>query len=194
MSVRNIAIFASGAGSNAREIIRYVEHHVHLRVACVACNRPGAGVLDVAAAAGIPVIALERQRFFYEDGHFPDFEPLRIDLVVLAGFLWKLPHILIHAYPERILNIHPALLPAYGGKGMYGMHVHTAVVRAGERQSGITIHLVDEQYDHGKTLFQAGLDVQPWDTAEDLAARIHDLEHKHFARVIDAYLEIKTPC
>lgn len=194
MSSGNIAIFASGAGSNAREIIRHFRGHPRYRVVLVACNRPGAGVLGVAGEAGIPILTLDRERFLRGDGHLPDLRAAGIDLVVLAGFLWKVPSTLVRAYPDRILNIHPALLPAHGGKGMYGSHVHEAVIRQGDRHSGITIHLVDEQYDHGRTLFQARLGILPGDTPERLAQRIHVLEHRHFAAVVEAFLENQTSC
>lgn len=194
MSSGNIAIFASGAGSNAREIIRHFRAHPRYRVVLVACNRPGAGVFGVAREADIPVLTLERERFLRGDGHLPELRAADIDLVVLAGFLWKVPSTLVRAYPNRILNIHPALLPSHGGKGMYGSHVHEAVIRQGDRHSGITIHLVDEQYDHGRTLFQARLDVAPGDTPERLAQRIHVLEHRHFPAVVEAFLENQTSC
>lgn len=189
-----MAIFASGAGSNARQLIRHFRGHPRFRVALVACNRPDAGVIGVAGEAGIPILHLERDRFFRGDAHLPDLMQAGIDLIVLAGFLWKVPSALVKAFPDRILNIHPALLPAHGGKGMYGTHVHEAVIRGGERHSGITIHLVDEQYDHGRTLFQARLDLLPDETPESLASRIHVLEHRHFPAVVEAFLENQTSC
>lgn len=189
-----MAIFASGAGSNARELIRHFHGHPRCRVALVACNRPDAGVIGVAGEAGIPVLQLERDRFFRGDGHLPELMEAGIDLIVLAGFLWKVPSALVKAFPDRILNIHPALLPAHGGKGMYGSHVHEAVIRGGDPHSGITIHLVDEQYDHGRTLFQARLDLLPEETPESLAQRIHVLEHRHFPAVVEAFLENQTSC
>ncbi|NDC77350.1 MAG: phosphoribosylglycinamide formyltransferase [Chitinophagia bacterium] len=194
MSGGNIAIFASGAGSNARELIRHFRGHPRFRVSLVACNRPEAGVIGVAAEAGVPVLNLERERFFRGDGHLPDLMAASIDLIVLAGFLWKVPSALVKAFPDRILNIHPALLPAHGGKGMYGSHVHEAVIRGGDRHSGITIHLVDEQYDHGRTLFQARLDLMPNETPETLAQRIHVLEHRHFPTIVEAFLQNQTSC
>lgn len=194
MTDHRVAIFASGAGSNARELIRHFQGHPRCRVALVACNRPDAGVIGVAGEAGIPVLHLGRDRFFRGDGHLPDLMQAGIDLVVLAGFLWKVPSALVKAFPDRILNIHPALLPAHGGKGMYGTRVHEAVIRGGDRHSGITIHLVDEQYDHGRTLFQARLDLLPDETPESLASRIHVLEHRHFPAVVEAFLENQTSC
>lgn len=194
MNDHRMAIFASGAGSNARELIRHFHGHPRCRVALVACNRPDAGVIGVAGEAGIPVLQLERDRFFRGDGHLPELMEAGIDLIVLAGFLWKVPSALVKAFPDRILNIHPALLPAHGGKGMYGSHVHEAVIRGGDPHSGITIHLVDEQYDHGRTLFQARLDLLPEETPESLAQRIHVLEHRHFPAVVEAFLENQTSC
>jgi phosphoribosylglycinamide formyltransferase-1 len=190
----NIAIFASGAGSNARCIIRHFQGHPRVRVGLVACNRPGAGVIGVADAEGVPVIALERERFFRGDAHLADLREDGIDAIILAGFLWKVPARLVDAFPEAILNIHPALLPDHGGKGMYGAHVHEAVIRRGDPHSGITIHLVDERYDHGRTLFQARLDVRADDTPDSLADRIHTLEHRHFPRVIEAWLQNTISC
>ncbi|HMO32657.1 MAG TPA: phosphoribosylglycinamide formyltransferase [Lacibacter sp.] len=180
-----IAVFASGAGSNARRLMEHFSHHPTARVALVVCNKPGAGVLEVAAQHGVPVLLVEKERFFRGDAYLPALKECHIDLLVLAGFLWKVPPALIAAYPHRIVNIHPALLPRHGGKGMYGAHVHAAVLAAGDVESGITIHYVDEQYDHGDTLFQARCPVLHDDTPERLAERIHALEHLHYPRVVD---------
>ncbi|MFN4286232.1 MAG: phosphoribosylglycinamide formyltransferase [Lacibacter sp.] len=184
-----IAIFASGAGSNARQLMQHFENHPLARVSLVVCNKPGAGVLGIAAAAGIPTLLLERERFFRGDAYLPELERAGIGLVVLAGFLWKIPEKLVTAYAGRMVNIHPALLPKFGGKGMYGHHVHAAVLAAGETESGITIHMVDEQYDHGTPLFQARCAVLPGDTPETLAARIHALEHQHYPRVVESLVQ-----
>jgi phosphoribosylglycinamide formyltransferase-1 len=183
-----LAILASGAGSNAREIIRYFEGHPSIRVSLVACNKPGAGVIDIAAAAAIPVLMMEKEAFFRGDAYRQELAEAGIDYIILAGFLWKIPALLVDAYRGRILNIHPALLPKYGGKGMYGMHVHEAVVQAGEAESGITIHEVDERYDHGRHVFQARVPLDPRETAESLAKKIHALEHAHFPRVVEAWI------
>jgi phosphoribosylglycinamide formyltransferase-1 len=183
-----LAILASGAGSNAREIIRYFEGHPSIRVSLVACNKPGAGVIDIAAAAAIPVLMMEKEAFFRGDAYRKELAEAGIDYIILAGFLWKIPALLVDAYRGRILNIHPALLPKYGGKGMYGMHVHEAVVQAGEAESGITIHEVDERYDHGRHVFQARVPLDPRETAESLAKKIHALEHAHFPRVVEAWI------
>ncbi len=187
--LKKIAIFASGAGSNARRIIEHFEGHSGVQVALIVCNKPGAGVLSVAEEAGIPALLIERERFFRGDGYVPGLQGAGISFIVLAGFLWKIPQALIDAYPRGIVNIHPALLPKYGGKGMYGAFVHEAVIAAGESVSGITIHWVDEHYDHGDVILQAECPVRPDDTPEALAARIHELEHAHYARVIEKILE-----
>ena len=130
-----IAIFASGAGSNAREIIRHFRNHPKIRVALIVCNKPGAGVLQIAADEKIPILLLEKDPFFRGDGYLPAIRSKGINFIVLAGFLWKIPDQLIKAFPGKIINIHPALLPKYGGKGMYGSHVHESVIAAGEKES-----------------------------------------------------------
>lgn len=182
----SLAIFASGTGSNAQKIIQHFQNHPNIRVALVVSNKPAAGVLDKAAAAAIPTLLIEKERFFRGDSFHPELSSHGIDFIVLAGFLWKVPPALIKAYPSRIINIHPALLPKYGGKGMYGNFVHEAVIAAGEKESGITIHYVDEQYDHGGTIFQVTCPVLTDDTPETLANRIHALEHQHFPAVIES--------
>lgn len=181
----SIAIFASGAGSNARKIIEHFSQHPKVRVELVVCNKPHAGVLNIADEHGIPTLLLDKEQFFRGNAYVDEFKVDDIEFIVLAGFLWKIPDALIHAYPGKIVNIHPALLPKYGGKGMYGNHVHEAVIANKETESGITIHLVDEVYDHGKIIFQAKCEVKEDDTPDTLAARIHELEHKHYAKVIE---------
>jgi formyltetrahydrofolate-dependent phosphoribosylglycinamide formyltransferase len=185
----NIAIFASGAGSNAQQIIHQFSDSAQSNIALIVCNKPGAGVLHIAAKANIPSLLTERERFFSGDHYLPELKKHHIDFIVLAGFLWKMPAALIHAYPKKILNIHPALLPKYGGKGMYGSKVHEAVIAAGEKQSGITIHYVDELYDHGEIIFQATCEVAPHDTPETLAQKIHLLEHANYPGVIAAVIQ-----
>lgn len=180
-----IAIFASGAGSNAHKIIQHFKDHPAIEVALIVCNKPGAGVLSIAEKEGVPALLIEKEAFFRGDGYVPALQAAGIQFIVLAGFLWKIPLSLITAFPRRIINIHPALLPKYGGKGMYGGFVHAAVLAAGEKESGITIHYVDEHYDNGDTIFQATCPVEPGDTPERLAARIHQLEHQHFPIVVE---------
>jgi phosphoribosylglycinamide formyltransferase 1 len=186
--MQQIAIFASGAGSNARQIIRHFRNHPNVRISLIVCNKPGAGVLQIAEDENIPTLMLEKEPFFRGDSYVGSLRGAGIDFIVLAGFLWKIPDTLIKAYPGKIVNIHPALLPKYGGKGMYGSHVHESVIAAGEKESGITIHYVDEYYDHGQPIFQAAVEIEPADTPETLAAKIHLLEHKYYPVVIEEIL------
>ncbi|MCE2676275.1 MAG: phosphoribosylglycinamide formyltransferase [Sediminibacterium sp.] len=179
----HIAIFASGAGSNARKIIEYFENKVSL----IVCNVPGAGVLDIAEEKGIPSLMINKSDFA-ANGYVESLKNAGIDFIVLAGFLWKVPEVLVRAYPKAIINIHPALLPKYGGKGMYGARVHEAVIAAGEKESGITIHWVNENYDEGAIIFQAKCSIDASDTATSLANKIHALEHAHFATTIEKLL------
>lgn len=188
----NIAIFASGTGSNARSIIRYFANHPKAIVSLVVSNRPNAGVLDIARENNIKTLIINRKMLEEGTGLVETLQDDQIGLVVLAGFLQKIPPILVAAYPGKIVNIHPALLPKFGGKGMYGMHVHEAVLAAGEKESGITIHFVDEQYDHGAPIFQARCPVLPGDKPADLAKRIQELEHKHFAPVLEQILQNRS--
>ena len=181
----NIAVFASGAGSNAEQIIRYFKDSPRATVALVVCNKPDAGVLAIAEREGVPTLLIEKERFSRGDAYLPELQQRGIAFIVLAGFLWKVPQPLIDAYPRRIINIHPALLPKYGGKGMYGHHVHRAVINDNEVESGITIHYVDEHYDNGDIIFQTALPILDGDTPEQLAARIHQLEHLHYPQVIE---------
>jgi formyltetrahydrofolate-dependent phosphoribosylglycinamide formyltransferase len=183
-----LVIFASGAGSNAEKIIRYFSDNSSVNIAMIACNKPGAGVIKVAERENIPVLHIEKERFFRGDGYLPELMKVRTDLIVLAGFLWKIPLSLIQAFPKKIINIHPALLPSHGGKGMYGQLVHEAVLASGDLQSGITVHYVDEHYDNGDIIFQTACPVLPGDSAETLAHRIHELEHLHYPRVIESLL------
>jgi formyltetrahydrofolate-dependent phosphoribosylglycinamide formyltransferase len=187
-----LAIFASGAGSNASRIMEYYHGHATISVALVVCNKSGAGVNQHAEKWGVPVLMIEKDRFFQGDAYLEVLRQHRISWVVLAGFLWKVPYQLVAAYEGKMINIHPALLPGYGGKGMYGEHVHKAVLAAGEKESGITIHLVNEHFDEGEILFQASCPVEPGDTPQTLAARIHELEHRHFAPAIEKAINAAT--
>ena len=181
----SIAIFASGAGSNAQKIIDKFKGNQSASIALIVCNKPGAGVLDIAARENIPSLVIEKKRFMDEDHYLEELHKKQVDLIILAGFLWKIPSALINAYPQKIVNIHPALLPKYGGKGMYGSRVHQAVIDAKEKESGITIHYVDEIYDHGKIILQARCPVNEEDTPDTLAAKIHALEHLYYPAVIE---------
>ncbi len=190
-----IAIFASGQGTNAKEIIRYFHETGHLvmgrrvEISLMVCNKSGAGVLDIAKVSGIPELIFEKEKFFRGSHYLEEFRKREISFIVLAGFLWKIPSELIRAYPNRILNIHPALLPSYGGKGMYGSAVHEAVIAANERESGISIHYVDEIYDHGRIFFQAGFSLSSDETPESLSKKIHALEYKHYPEQIAKWIE-----
>lgn len=184
---KQLAIFASGSGSNAENIIRHFENNPNVNIKLVLCNKEGAYVLTRAEKLGVPSVVFSRQEL--ENGTILALLKREgIDFIVLAGFLLKVPDEMVVAYPDKIVNIHPALLPNYGGKGMYGMRVHEAVVAAGEKESGITIHYVNEFFDSGKTIFQAKCDVLPTDSPEDVATKVHALEYEHFPRVIESVL------
>lgn len=182
-----LAILASGGGSNAEAILRYFTGHPSIRIVLVACNRKTAGVYQVAENHKVESIHLSQERFQSGDGYQPVFQEKEVNGLILAGFLWKLPPVLVSAYPDRILNIHPALLPKFGGQGMYGIHVHQAVLAAKETESGITIHRVDEHYDNGDVVFQTACPVDPTDTPESLAKRVLQLEHQHYPPTIESY-------
>jgi phosphoribosylglycinamide formyltransferase-1 len=192
-----IAIFASGAGTNAERIIQYFHGEGKrvagrpVEIALIVCNKRGVGVLEIAAEAGIPSLIIEREEFFRGSHYLEELRKANIEFLVLAGFLWKIPPELIRAYPGRIINIHPALLPAFGGKGMYGRAVHQAVLDAGQQESGISIHEVDEIYDHGEIIFQARCPVSAADNPDSLAQKIHALEHAHYPAIIAGWMESK---
>ena len=187
--MKHLAIFASGAGSNAAKIIEHFRNHPSVQVTLIVCNNPAAGVVKIAESNGIPVLIIEREKFLRGDAYLPELEKYQIHLIVLAGFLWKVPELLIKSFEKRIINIHPALLPKYGGKGMYGLNVHQAVIEHKEKESGITIHYVDEKYDNGDIIFQASCPVMETDTSVSLAERIHELEHKQYALIIEKLAE-----
>ncbi len=184
--MRNIAIFASGTGSNAENIIKYFLNHPTIRVDSVWSNRRNAYALERARNMGVESIYFTREEFQNEDKLARELRLRNIELIVLAGFLWLIPLHLIRKF--KIINIHPALLPKYGGKGMYGSFVHQAVIDNKEKESGITIHLVNENYDSGETLLQKKCPVFPDDTPETLAARIHELEYQYFPKAIEEYM------
>ncbi len=182
--MKNIAIFASGNGSNAENIIKYFQEKKTAQVNGVYTNKPTAYVLERARNCGVPASVFNRTEL--NDGTLLSLlEHDDIDYIVLAGFLWLMPPDLIRKFDGRIVNIHPALLPKYGGKGMYGDRVHQAVIDNGETKSGITIHLVNEEYDNGEILFQAEVEVTPQDSPSTLATKIHELEYRHFPEVIE---------
>ncbi len=190
--MKNLVIFASGSGSNAENIIRYFAEKPGFRVKKVYCNVPDAYVLERAKKYNVPTQVFNRAEFRNPDIILRQLQEEGTDFIILAGFLWLVPPCITNAYPNRIVNIHPALLPAYGGKGMYGHHVHEAVLAAGEKESGITIHYVNEHYDSGDIIFQATCPVLPDDTPDTLAARVHELEYAHFPRVIEE-AALQTP-
>ena len=181
----HIAIFASGAGSNAKRIIEYFKFHTSIKVSLIVSNKQDAGVLKHASDYGVPTLIIEKERFFSGDGYVPQLFAASIDFIVLAGFLWKIPLSIIKAFPNKIINIHPALLPNYGGKGMFGAHVHTAVIDAGDTKSGISIHYVDEHYDNGDIIFQAYCNIEQDDNPSTLADKIHQLEHQYYPAVVE---------
>ncbi|MDR1500181.1 MAG: phosphoribosylglycinamide formyltransferase [Tannerellaceae bacterium] len=180
----NIAILASGSGSNAENIIKYFAGSDHIKVALVVSNNPKAAVLERAARLGVPSFVFTAADFADGGAVVRLLAGHGVGFIVLAGFMNKITAKLLDAYPGSIINIHPALLPKYGGKGMYGINVHKAVVKAGEEVSGITIHYINEQYDRGEIIFQASCPISPADTPQDVAAKIHALEHEHYPRVI----------
>ncbi|HEY1202853.1 MAG TPA: phosphoribosylglycinamide formyltransferase [Niastella sp.] len=180
-----VAICASGAGSNAQQIIDHFRQHTEIKIALIVCNKPGAGVLTIAQKENIPTLIIEKEPFFRGNAYVDELKQHNVDFIVLAGFLWKVPVALIQAFPLSIINIHPALLPNYGGKGMYGRFVHEAVITAKEKESGISIHYVDELYDHGKLIFQARCTIDETDTADSLAQKIHALEHEHYPVIVE---------
>jgi len=187
-SEAKLAIFASGKGSNAEKIIEYFKDHQRIKVGLIVSNKKDAGVLGIALRHQIKTLLIGKENFNHTDTYVQYLQDQGITHIVLAGFLWKVPDNLIQAFPKKIINIHPALLPKYGGKGMFGEHVHQAVINAGDQESGISIHLVDEEYDHGKTLFQAKVKVEATDTPDSLAQKIHVLEHKHYPGVIEKWV------
>lgn len=187
--MERIAIFASGTGSNAKKITEYFSSHSNIQVVLVVSNKSTAPVLEMAVDKGIATYVVDRPGFYGSEELLAVLKAHRVTFVVLAGFLWLVPAYLVAAFPKRIVNVHPALLPKYGGKGMYGMHVHRAVKAAREEETGITIHLVNEAYDEGRVLFQARCPVLPEDSPEAISEKVRQLEHEHFAPVIDKYLE-----
>ena len=185
--MKNILLFASGSGTNVENIINYFKDSMTVKVEAVFCNNPSAKVIERSKKNNIPTIIFNREEF--GNGIVLDkIKRLQPDLIVLAGFLWKIPAEIIHQYPTQIINIHPALLPKYGGKGMYGMNVHEAVLKNKESKTGITIHYVNEHYDEGEYIFQESINVENCITAEEIAAKIHHLDMEYFPNVIDKIL------
>ena len=182
--MKRIVIFASGSGTNAQQIIDFFNNRNDAKVELILSNKTTAKVLERATKHHVSAFSFNRSAF-YKTNHVLDLlKSTKPDLIVLAGFLWLFPESIIQEYKGKIINIHPALLPAYGGKGMYGEYVHKAVVAANEKESGITIHYVTEEYDKGAVIFQAKTKLENGETSESLAGKIHELEYEHFPRVI----------
>ncbi len=194
MNSIRLAIFASGSGSNAENIIRYFSTQQSVEIALVLSNKQDAFVLERAKRLGVPSAVLTNKEFREGNPVLNLMREHRIDFIVLAGFLLLIPEVLVKQYPNRIVNIHPALLPKFGGKGMYGDFVHRAVVESGEKESGITIHLVNERYDEGCIVFQATCPVLVEDTPDDVAQKVHALEYEHFPRVISEVVKNEFSC
>lgn len=188
----HLAVFASGGGSNAKALVEYFRNHPDIHVSLFLSNNQHSGVFALGREKNIPAVWLPPADFKNPDVILPVLREHHADYIILAGFLLRVPEFLIRVYPEKIINIHPALLPKYGGKGMYGHHVHEAVSKAGEKKSGCTIHLVNEKYDEGRILFQAETtlseDMQP----EDIAAAVLRLEHQYYGTTIEKYILEKT--
>lgn len=186
--MKRIVIFASGSGTNAENLIKFFHNSDHASVIQVLSNNPHAKVLDRAKKLNVSAISFNKIAFTKTNDILNVLKASKPDLIVLAGFLWKFPEFILDEFSNKVINIHPALLPKYGGKGMYGMHVHHAVVANKEPETGITIHYVNENYDEGAIIFQAKCDVNPLDSAEDVAVKIHELEMKYFPKVVEKLL------
>ena len=187
--MKRIAIFASGGGSNAERIIEYfIEKNNEITVALIVSNRKEAGVMSIAKAYKIESIFIDRKTFFDTEVLLEELTFHQIDFIVLAGFLWLVPGYLVVGFPKKMLNIHPALLPKFGGKGMFGHHVHEAVKAAGETETGPTIHWVTKNYDEGATVFQAKTPISQTDSAEEIARKVLALEHRYYPKVIEQVL------
>ena len=183
--MHRVAVFASGNGTNAEEIFKYFEGHRSIDIALLLCNNPKAGIIQRAENRGMPLIIFDKKDLVSSSHVLDKLEKEKISWIVLAGFLWLLPPHIVQTFLGRIINIHPSLLPKYGGKGMYGVRVHEAVIASDDKESGITIHIVDEEYDKGKIIFQARCKIAPLDSADSLAHKIHKLEYDHYPEVIE---------
>ena len=191
MSIKKIVLFASGGGTNAENIVSYFKNSETITCEALFCNRKQAGVIERAKRLKLRTIVFEKADLMENDTVLDELKAIKPDLIVLAGFLLKIPEQVIDNFENKIINIHPALLPKYGGKGMYGMHVHRAVVEHKEPETGITIHYVNQNYDEGAIVFQAKCKVASTDSPEDVARRIHELEMEYFPRIIEELLDNK---
>lgn len=187
--MKNIAIFASGTGSNATKIVEHFSNHPTIKVNLIVSNKSTAKVLEMATANNIPTLLINRTDFYQTEKLLKDLRQHKINFIALAGFLWLIPPYLVKAFPNKMVNIHPALLPKYGGKGMYGKYVHQAVRANNEQESGITLHYVNEQYDEGNIIFQAACPILATDTAADIAQNVLQLEHYYFPRILASLLK-----
>jgi phosphoribosylglycinamide formyltransferase-1 len=188
--MKRIVIFASGSGTNAENLINFFHNREDASVTLVLCNNPRAKVLDRCKRLNVSGLSFNRVAFSESNDVLNILNAAKPDLIVLAGFLWKFPEFIIKGFTNKVINVHPALLPKYGGKGMYGMHVHNAVIKNKETETGITIHYVNENYDEGAIIFQAMCEVSPTDTSENVAAKIHELEMEHFPKVVEKLLNL----
>ncbi|MEM8507435.1 MAG: phosphoribosylglycinamide formyltransferase [Bacteroidota bacterium] len=186
--MKEIVLLASGSGSNVENIISYFEGHLTIKVCCVLTNNPNAKVIERCKRLQVPLLYFNRSAFSKSSTVLQLLKSLKPSLIVLAGFLWKIPKNWITAFPNQIINIHPALLPKYGGKGMYGIHVHEAVKANHEKETGITIHYINEHYDEGAVIFQSKARIEPNDSIAEIAHKVHVEEHKHFPKVIEKLL------
>ncbi|MEJ6792509.1 MAG: phosphoribosylglycinamide formyltransferase [Lacinutrix sp.] len=186
--MKRVVIFASGSGSNAENLIRFFQNSDNASVIQVLTNNPHAKVLERCKKLKISALSFNKIAFTETKDVLNILKSTNPDLIILAGFLWKFPENILKHFPDKVINVHPALLPKFGGKGMYGMHVHEAVVNQKETETGITIHYVNEHYDEGAIIFQAKCEVKTLDTAIDIAAKIHELEIKYFPEVIEKLL------
>ena len=187
--MKNIAIFASGSGTNAENLIRFFRTSPFGRVRIVLSNRAGAGVIDRAQSLEVESFVFTKEQFYNSDEVLNMLVERDIDFIVLAGFLWLVPQNILLPFENKIVNIHPALLPKYGGKGMYGAHVHRAVIEAGDSESGISIHYVSPDYDEGDIIFQTRCTLDPGETPESLAEKVHELEYAYFPKVVENLLK-----
>ena len=189
---KKIVIFASGSGTNAENIIKHFQKSENIEVVAVLSNRRSAGVLKKAHDLGVKSLLFDKEALYHTNDILNILKDMKPDLIVLAGFLWLFPSKIIKEFPDKIINIHPALLPKYGGKGMYGAKVHESIIANKEKESGISIHYVNEKYDEGNIIFQATTSIENHDTPESLAGKIHELEYRHFPEVIQQLLEAKN--
>lgn len=187
--MKRIALFASGSGTNAENIIFFARKTKAFEITKIYCNKASAGIIQRGQSLDVPVVVFSRNCFYNTSVIVDDLKKDGVDAVILAGFLWLIPNNLLAAFENKIINIHPALLPKFGGKGMYGAKVHEAVIAQKESESGITIHLVNQEYDRGETLFQAKCEVLPTDTPDSLAQKVHALEYEHFPAIISQFIQ-----